>query len=306
MTAATPVYFHSSSCAIAAFAREVAERESRDTVARNCATQRLHACQRESIGRALYDDTATAHAAHDSHDSRMHINRVLAPQFELFVLINIANSELRNRRLSRFYSRLSATSPSSSSPPSIPNPIAITAPDSIPRTPPISRSIPIAAVSANSISPPMDPRDAAEIFSNAAFGFADFRVACEMLRDCDEVDLVIRGLDAQFRRDIASTGSNSIRDFLRAHFAKLPEILRALYEYAIVECREAAPALSLSSTGQREEIALCCLHIRSCCAALAVAELFRREFSARPEHEKPQILVVAHGLEWPPRPSRSR
>ncbi len=294
-----PCVFSFEPCAIAAFAHEVAERESRDTVARDCARQRVHA-SRESIGHALYADTATAHAAHDSHESRTHINRVLAPQFELFVSIkhrefgaSITAAFLEFTRVS------SASSPSFSSPPPISNPIAITSLDSIPRTPPISRSISIAAVSANSISPPMDPRDAAEIFSNAAFGFADFRVACEMLRDCAEVDIVIRGLDAQFRRDIASTGSNSIRDFLRAHFAKLPEILRALYEYAIVEERDAAPALSISNTGRREEVALCCLHIRFCCAALAIAELFRREFSTRPDHEKPQVLVVPHGLGWP-------
>ena len=30
-----------------------------------------------------------------------------------------------------------------------------------------------------------------------------------------------------------------------------------------------------------------------------MAELIRREFAARPEHEKPQILIVAHDLSWP-------
>ena len=284
--------------AIAAFARETAERESRDTVARDCVSHRMRT-SRESIGHALYADTATAHDAHDSHDSRKHKTACTHRNSNYSLRLSLANSELRNRRLSRVHSRSSATSPSSSSPPSIPIPISSTLTDSIPRTPPISRSIPIAAVSANSISPPMDPRDAAEIFSSAVFGLPDFRAACETLRNCAEVDLVIRGLDAQFTRDIANTGANSMRDFLRSRFAKLPETLRALYEYAIVGYRDAAPALSISSSGHREEVALGCLHVRSCCAALSIVELFRSEFAARPEHEKPQILVVPHGLGWP-------
>lgn len=113
------------------------------------------------------------------------------------------------------------------------------------------------------------------------------------------MDLVIRGLDAQFQRDIASTGCNSVRELLRVRFAKIPEPLRALYEFAIIECREATPALCLSSSGRREEASLCYLRIRSCYAALAVAELVRREFAARLEPEKPQILIVAHGLGLP-------
>ena len=145
----------------------------------------------------------------------------------------------------------------------------------------------------------MDPFDAAEVFNTAAFGFVDFRTACEVLRSCAAADIVIRGLDAQFRREIATIGCNSVHDFLRSRFAKLPETLRALYEYAIVDCRETVPAMTFSSSGRREQISLCCLHVRSYCAALAVAELFRREFAARTEPETPQILVVAHGLGWP-------
>ena len=49
-----------------------------------------------------------------------------------------------------------------------------------------------------------------------------------------------------------ATGSNSIRDLLRAHFARLPEMLRALSEFSIIECREDVPALTLTSSGRRE------------------------------------------------------
>ena len=140
----------------------------------------------------------------------------------------------------------------------------------------------------------MNPHDAAETFSAAAFGFCDFRAACEDLRSCDEADLIIRGLDTQFKRDIARSGCASIRDLLRVQFAKLPEMLRALSEFSIVECREDAPALTLTSSGRREAIELCRIRVRSYYAAFTVAEIVRREFAARPENESPQIVIVTH------------
>ena len=169
-----------------------------------------------------------------------------------------------------------------------------TSTDSIFRAAPASRSIPIAAVSANAVTPPMDPRDAIAIFSSAAYRILRFREACEALRNCDEADLFIRGLDARFRREIAETGSNSIRELLRAHFAKLPEKLCALSEYAIIESRETAQGVTLSDSGQREVFDLCRIRVRSYHAALTMAEIIRREFAARPPNEKPQILIVAH------------
>ena len=132
------------------------------------------------------------------------------------------------------------------------------------------------------------------MFSNAALGFVEFRVACEVLRSFEETDVFIRGLDHRFRRDIERIGCESTRDLLRVRFSRLPETLRALYEYSVIDCRETEPAMSLSSTGQREESTICRLHVRSCYAALAIAEMVRREFAARPEQEAPQVLIVAH------------
>ena len=73
-------------CAIAAFARETAAREAHDAMIRDCASQRVRT-RRESIGRALCDDTADALAAHDSYDSRRAYIRERAAQFELFALV---------------------------------------------------------------------------------------------------------------------------------------------------------------------------------------------------------------------------
>ena len=57
-------------CAIAAFARETAERESHGAMTRDCASQRVHTSQRESIGRAHFaETTAIARTAHDSYDA---------------------------------------------------------------------------------------------------------------------------------------------------------------------------------------------------------------------------------------------
>ena len=279
--------------AIAAFARETAAREAHDTVTRNCATLRVRTSL-ESIGGAHSECTASTRAAHDSADSAAH--KIAKPHrnANYSFRLSLANSALHNRRLSRVEQRV----PSPAPPPPSRAPIASftssAALDLIARTTPTQRSIPLAAVSANSISPPMDPCDAASIFGSAAFGFCDFRAACEVLRSCDETELTIRGLDAQFRREIAATGSNSIRDLLRAHFARLPEMLRALSEFAIIECREAVPALTLTSSGRREVIELCRIRVRSYYAALTVAEIIRREFSARPENEAPQIFVVKY------------
>ena len=287
-----PAIFTFDSCAIAAFARETAARDAHGAMTRDYASQRVHAT-RESTGRALLTDTAAALAAHDSCEPRSHII-TRAHRDSNYLHLNAANSSLRSRRLTRPLPRTPSSSSSSSRPPTSSNFIANTTLDPISRAAPTSRSISLAAVSANSFSPPMDPRDATEVFSTAALGFVDFRVACEVLRSCEAMDLFIRGLDAQFRRDIARSGCNSIRELLRARFAKLPETLRALYEYAIVDCCEAAPAMTVSSSGRREESTLCRLHVRSCSAALAIAEMVRREFTSRPEHEAPQILIVAH------------
>ena len=288
-----PSKFTFDPCAIAAFARETAARESHRIVTRDCASHRLHA-SRESIGSAHNDDTANARAAHDSHDSRRHIITSSQRDSNYSSRLNFESSALRNRRLTRLLPRTPSTSPSSTYPPPIAICISSRPAEPTPRAAPTSHSISFVAVSANSITPPMDPRDATEVFSTAALGFVDFRAACEVLRSCESMDVFIRGLDAQFRRDIARSGYNSIRELLRARFARLPETLRALYEYAIVDCREAAPAMTVSSSGRREESTLCHLHVRSCSAALAMAEMIRREFATRPEHEAPQILIVAH------------
>ena len=239
--------------AIAAFARETAARESHDTVTRDCASQRVHA-SRESIGGAHSADTATARAAHDSYELAEAYNRVtrIADSNYSFRL-NIANSSLRNRRLARLLPRSSAPLRVFELAADCASHLEYSDRLDLSRQPRRHARFRSPQSPRTQYTPPMDPRDAAEIFSTAAFGFVDFRAACEVLRSCDAVDLVIRGLDAQFRRDIARRGCNSIRDFLRAHFAKLPETLRALYEYAIVECREAAPALTLSSSGRRED-----------------------------------------------------
>ena len=251
--------FTYDACAIAAFARETAERKSHDY-----ASQRLHTSRHETIVGTHNDDAANARAAHDSHDSRRDIIADSQRCSNYSYRLNFESSALRRRRLARLL------------------PL------------PTSQSIFFAAVSANSFTPSMDPRDATEVFSTAALGFIDFRAACEVLRSCEAMDVLIRGLDAQFRRDIARSGCNSIRELLRTRFARLPETLRALYEYAIVDCREAAPAMTVSSSGRREESTLCRLHVRSCYAALTMAEMVRREFATRPEHEAPQILIVAH------------
>ena len=211
------------------------------TSTRDCASQRVHTSQRESIGRAPFADTTDALAAHDSYAPQEHIITRSHRDSNYSLRLTIADSALRLRRLTRTSLRSTAHLDSS------------TATISITREAPPSHSIPIAAVSANTVSPPMDPCDAASIFGSAAFGFCDFRAACEVLRSCDETELTIRGIDAQFRREIAATGSNSIRDLLRAHFARLPEMLRALSEFSIIECREDVPALTLTSSGRRED-----------------------------------------------------
>ena len=290
-----PCVFTFETSAIKAFAHEC---ESRAAVRHDYAISRVHAGP-VSIGHALYADSEIARAARDPCDSRRHKTECKLREPNYSFRLNIDSSALRNRRLSRVYSRTSTSSPPTSSLFSVSDFISSIPHVSIPRSPPKLHSSTITTGSANTKPPPMDQHDAAAIFSNAAFGFADFRVACEMLRDCAEVDLVIRGLDAQFGRDIATTGSNSIRDFLRSHFAKLPEIVRALYEYAIIECREATPAVSISVTGQREETSVCSLHIRSCYAALVVVELIRREFAARRDLERLQLLIVAHTSKAP-------
>ena len=160
--------FTYDACAIAAFARETAERKSHDY-----ASQRLHTSRHETIVGTHNDDAANARAAHDSHDSRRHIIADSQRCSNYSYRLNFESSALRSRRLARLL------------------------------PPPTSQSISFAAVSANSFTPSMDPRDATEVFSTAALGFVDFRAACEVLRSCEAMDVFIRGLDAQFRRDIA-------------------------------------------------------------------------------------------------------
>ena len=289
-------------CAIAAFARDTAAHEWQDTAPRNYVRQPLHTGLLVSSRGVNNDVTATASAAHDTHDSARHIITDSRREANYSFQLAIENSALRNRRCHRLLPRVSSSSSFSNQRPfpisdtsSAPDPIAAITASSI--SAPMDSSE--AAAAAHSTPSPMDPFDAAEVFNTAAFGFIDFRAASEVLRSCATADIVIRGLDAQFRREIEAIGCDSVRGFLRSRFAKLPESLRALYEDAIIDCRETVPAMTFSNSGRREQVSLCCLHVHSYCAALAVAELFRREFAARPESETPQILVTAHGLGWP-------
>ena len=288
-----PSIFTFDPCAIAAFARETAEREAHGAVTRDCASSRLHA-SRESIGGASSEENSNAHAAHDSHAPREHINASSQRDSNYFSRLNFEDSSLRIRRCARRLTRATSPSPPLSKPPPIANPTSSHSIERLSNTAPNSRPIPFAAVSANAITPPMNSRDAIDVFSDAALGFVEFREACETLRSYEEMDVFIRGLDAQFRSDIERIGCHSTRDLLRARFARLLETHRALYEYAIIDCRESEPASTISSTGRREETTLCRLHVRSSFAAHAIAEMVRREFAARPEQEAPLILIVGH------------
>ena len=121
--------------------------------------------------------------------------------------------------------------------------------------------------------------------------FVDFREACEVAAELRGDGRLHSRIDAQFRRDIAKSVAIDPR-LLRARFARLPETLRALYEYSIVDCSEAVQAMTLSSTGRREESTTlppprALLH-----AAVAVAEMVRREFATRHEYEPPQLQIV--------------
>ena len=64
--------FTFESRAIAAFARETAERESHDALTRNCATQ--SSAHEPRVNRLrTRDHAANARAAHDPHESQAHI-----------------------------------------------------------------------------------------------------------------------------------------------------------------------------------------------------------------------------------------
>jgi hypothetical protein len=289
-----PSVFTFEPCAIAAFAHELSERETRGAMMRNCATRQVQA-RHESIGRALFAETASALAAHIPLELRVHINAHAPHDSQSSLRLSAAKKNLRSRRLARLFSRSLTPNPSSSNPPITAHSDSRTAhTDSFTRGAPESRSIPIAAISANAVTPPMNPRDSSEIFNSAAYGFGDFGSACEALRGCDEADLIVRGPCASTRRDAASSNTIAIRELLRVHFAKFSEVLRTLFEFAIIEIREATQGLSLTETGQPEVFELGRVRVRSYHAALTIAEVIRREYSARPANERPQFLIVAH------------
>ena len=83
-----PSIFTFDPCAIAAFARETAEREAHNAVTRDCASSRLHA-SRESIGGAFSEENSNVHAAHDSHAPRDAYKREFAASFKLFFAIEL-------------------------------------------------------------------------------------------------------------------------------------------------------------------------------------------------------------------------
>lgn len=66
------------------------------------------------------------------------------------------------------------------------------------------------------------------------------------LRCYDEKELIVRGLDASSQQDAAGPSAVTIRDLLCAQFASFVELLRALFEFAIVEIRESAHGASLT------------------------------------------------------------
>ena len=234
-----PSVFTFEPCAISAFAHETAEREARNAVTRDCASSRMHA-GRESIGGTFGEENANVRDAHHSHDSRMNISACSSRVAHYSFRLNFEESALRIRRCARRLTRAPSPSPPLSKPPPISKPTSSHTTELHSSAAPKSHPIPFAAVSANSITPPMDPRDAIDVFSNAALGFVEFRVACEVLRSFEEIDVFIRGLDHRFRRDIERIGCESTRDLLRVRFARLPETLRALYEYSVIDCREAS------------------------------------------------------------------
>ena len=100
-----PCVFTFESRAVAAFAREVAERESHGAVTRNCATQRVRTSHLESLGGAHTEYSATARAAHDSYGSAVHITDDSRRNPNYSSRFDIAKSALRTRRLSRLNPR---------------------------------------------------------------------------------------------------------------------------------------------------------------------------------------------------------
>ena len=105
-----PCVFSFEPRAIAAFAHEVAARESCAAITRDCATWQMHT-SRESLGRALFNHATTALAGHEPREEHSHINanshRIAKFPFRL----DAANSNLRNRRLARLLPRSSPPRP---------------------------------------------------------------------------------------------------------------------------------------------------------------------------------------------------
>ena len=147
-----PCVFTFETSAIKAFAHEC---ESRAAVRHDYAISRVHAGP-VSIGHALYADSEIARAARDPCDSRRHITECKLREPNYSFRLNIDSSALRNRRLSRVYSRSSTSSPPTSGLFSVSDFISSIPHVSIPRSPPKLHSITITTGSANTKPPPMD------------------------------------------------------------------------------------------------------------------------------------------------------
>ena len=88
------------------------------------------------------------------------------------------------------------------------------------------------------MSAPLNPNDAAAAMNLAFVDDIGMAEACEMLRACDVVDVLIRGLDDRFLRDIDRYKCRSAREFLFWRLGRLSDTARALYEFAVLSASD--------------------------------------------------------------------
>ena len=89
---------------------------------------------------------------------------------------------------------------------------------------------------------PLDPNDAAAGMNSAFVDDIGLAEACELLRACDVIDVLIRGFDDRFLRDIERNGCHSAREFLFWRLGRLADLARTLYEYAVLSASETISA----------------------------------------------------------------
>ena len=115
------------------------------------------------------------------------------------------------------------------------------------------------------------------------------------------IDVLIRGIDDRFLRDIERNGWHSAREFLFWRLGRLADPARTLYEYAVLSASETiSAARTWQPDGTRASTTLFRVRVQSLFLSESVATWFRREFTARPADEKPHFTFVRCDLNAAP------